>query len=741
MSKLTEKEAWEIAQMIRPSLKIQNEIGFGDRKYKAPDIDIYPDDKQYYDSRNREIHLGAHGIVDLFGIQTEEEFLSAVNFVRGHEEQHCRSTASKPYRFGIRRGCEIVLEYISSREESSKRRFRSAKDYEEFADKTLPSLGIYVSWKRLRTIIAGIANSIEDGRIERIRASRFPGFEKLRLIHRAAFWEDGPQFPPWEKIDKNPGARLSVITNEILSLATCQLYNKGFISALGEHPVVGEIKEIMPHIGKGVMAKRTRDMSDQVVEISKKLAPLIYEVCKLSETEQEIRKFLDELIKRIMEGMLDGEPDFDLSETDEDEDENGSPLSTFPKSDLVITVPDEVFDRLSKNAKGKGEGGIMIKREHPKDDDKKENGSDSDSAGEHNKKDGSVAPEQEKSGKNNSGETDKKPESSHARVEGENADYRLKADEKMVKEAMEEAAREVNEKAKQEIDSINTHTSHAIKTAGPEIADTSKPVTAEDVKDICPAFIEVKRAYKLIDPLPTVLAARGKALLRKNQQYFKSLSTPNVSYLDSGSVDASRIYGLSFGDTEIFRKKGIDKKFDGCCYILLDNSGSMSGNKRTEACKATAVIEESFRGLIPIKIAAFDYHNGVIHEVIKGWDEQMRLNCSWNFCLRGRSGAGNADGYDIKIATKELMARPESKKLLIVLSDGMPAEASAGFTKGAIREARKKGIQVSGIYFEEGSIGREAKQFKEMYEKDYVCCELSDVDSVLSGLMKKFSRS
>lgn len=446
--KLKKEQAIEIANLMRQSLKIQNEIEFGDFVGKAPDIDFYPDYNLYYDPNRYEIHLGIYGIVDIFNVETEEEFVNAVNYGRGHEAQHRRSTATTPYQWGIERGVEMILEYISFKEEKSKRRFRSAKDYKDFADRVLPSMDIFISYQLLYQIIGGIANSIEDGRIERIRSNRFPGFEKLRIYHRGKFWTTQKrEYRTYEDIKNSPPDILMAITDQILSLATCQLYSGG-------------------------------------------------------------------------------------------------------------------------------------------------------------------------------------------------------------------------------------------------------------------------------------------------------LSTPNVSFLDSGSVDPSRIYGLSFGDTDIFRKKGIDKKFDGCVYILIDNSGSMSGAKRVEACKAAALIEESFRGLIPIKIVAFDWQGQVIHEVVKGWNEQQNLNCCWNFCLYGRQGGGNADGYDILVAQKELLARPERKKLLIVLSDGMPAEASPGFTKGAIDETRKKGIQVSGIYFEEGDVIHGSEQFKAMYgNKDAIACPLSELSLNLEKIAKKFSRS
>ena len=270
--------------------------------------------------------------------------------------------------------------------------------------------------------------------------------------------------------------------------------------------------------------------------------------------------------------------------------------------------------------------------------------------------------------------------------------------------------------------------------------DDDPVLTVEMIKDICEKFEDRKRGYTLITPLPNILKARGKALLEKNRRYFRSIMRPVLLHQTSGSIDSSRICDLTLGDIEVFKKDGKDRLFDGCAYILIDNSGSMRGKKRRAACEAAAVIEEGFRGLVPIKIVAFDYDDHVTHEVIKGWNEQQRLNCSYNFLVHGRSGFSNVDAKDIRIATRELLSRREAKKLLVVLSDGLPCEDPETVTQ-AIKRARSSGIKVIGIYFEEGRIGDDAERFKTMYQKDYICCTESEIDSYLVKEFIKFSRS
>ena len=172
---------------------------------------------------------------------------------------------------------------------------------------------------------------------------------------------------------------------------------------------------------------------------------------------------------------------------------------------------------------------------------------------------------------------------------------------------------------------------------------------------------------------------------------------------------------------------------------VISVPGSMSGVKRQEACKAAAVIEEGFKNLMPMKIVAFDYSGHPIHEIIKDWDEKHKKNMCYNFMLHGRNGCGNDDGEDIAKATEELVKRKEQKKMLIVLSDGAPADEAK--VKKAVENARDKGISVFGIYFENGRIGSDADTFREMYQKDFVCCRLSELDGELTKLLLKFSRS
>ena len=769
------QDAKKIAQRMATSIAVQNRMFLAERR-NPPSIAFYEDEKQYFDSEANKIHLGMYGPIEYFKVEDEETYIAGVEYLFGHENQHVRSTASVPYKNGIMKSTFAIIEWIA-RKEGFTKAFRNERDYVAFLSTDLKNKGIYVSYKLLQNVCAGIANSVEDGRIERIRSKEFPGFEAQRKYFRAVVWNEDHKYKPYGDMDAND--ILNIHLCAILSLATTGLYPKGYVVQYANTPIMDEIQKMMPYIAKAVLAGKTRYMADNLVEICKLLAPYIYEACKASEKEMD--QFLEKLLAELLKDMLSSLDPSQISNTSErdEETDDGTPCPVFGQSDLTITLDDETYDKLMQNAKKSGqEGGmgIMIKREHPKDDEEGKdgkqgsgsgNGQQSDSsdqngtsskegegkdAGDKDGKSKTSDKSESKDGKSNSADGEPNYSKEYSKGEGgsdhgnqehgsHSAGGGRTGSVEQVLDEMKEAASKCRAEAAEMIDTINKSVSHAsvAKNMAPVVADTSRPISEKDVKDICNSFKENKRQYKLDQLLPPVLNARAKAFRKKNERYFRSLSTPSITNLSSGGVDPSLIYGLTFGETNVFRKIGIDKKFNGCVYVLVDNSGSMCGNKRSEACKAAAIIEEGFKGIIPMKIVAFDYCGSVMHEVVKGWDESQKLNCCWNFAIHGRNGCGNDDDKDILIAQRELLARSEEKKLLIVLSDGAPSDVEA--TKRAIENTRKKGISVFGIYFEEGRIGSDAKEFKHMYQKDYVCTTLDQVDAELTKLMIKFSRS
>ncbi len=320
------------------------------------------------------------------------------------------------------------------------------------------------------------------------------------------------------------------------------------------------------------------------------------------------------------------------------------------------------------------------------------------------------------------------------------------AEAKALAEEAASAAAEVRANASNLISAVNSAMSDSKSTptrhtAQRDVEDTAPALTQSDVRDIMKGarFREVKHGkYARIMDLPAELKGRGQTLAKVVDRYFKGMQQPSVRNMRSGLIDGRRLTRLARNDVRVFQKKGADKPGDTAVYILIDDSGSMEGEKTEAAFCAAAVQEEGFKAHIPLKIVSFTTRTGIIHKVIKGWDEQHPWNCCFNFlCHHDGIQYGNDDNYDIRIATQELLKRPEKNRILIVLSDGTPSDVED--TRTAIDEARKRGIKVAGIYFEIGEIGYCADDFKHMYQRDYVCCTTDEIDKNLSKILKAFA--
>lgn len=264
-------------------------------------------------------------------------------------------------------------------------------------------------------------------------------------------------------------------------------------------------------------------------------------------------------------------------------------------------------------------------------------------------------------------------------------------------------------------------------------------------------FTESVRVYTPSDRLPYELENKGRSLKRKTEELVKNKQEPDMRFLKSGLFDTRRIDSLVMGDPAVFKKKGDPATPDVAAFILMDNSGSMGygpGSTRNACCSAAAVIEEGFKDFMALKIAAFDAWGdySVTHEVVKEFDEKCEANLSYNFMLHGRDGCGNKDGYSIRVATKQLAARPEKDKILIIASDGYPTEYAGGYREGvadvkmAVNEARRLGIKTIGMYMYHTENADDFAVFKDMYAPEIIFASLDQIEDEMTRILGRYFR-
>lgn len=257
------------------------------------------------------------------------------------------------------------------------------------------------------------------------------------------------------------------------------------------------------------------------------------------------------------------------------------------------------------------------------------------------------------------------------------------------------------------------------------------------------SYLEEYRKSSPTELPPTAIINEGAALRRKILADLRKRQPLAMRGLKNGKVDPSGLHRLATGDFNIFSRRGTPEKHDSCAYILQDNSGSMSGRKYKICCQALAVIEEAFRGVMPLKIVGFRCScSDVIHRVVKEFDESDVPNYSWNYLREHNTHNGNMDGASIRIAARELLQRPEEDRILLVACDGYPCEYGTcddgiADTRQAVVEAQKAGIRVIGLFIgNEQPSESDMDQFIGMYAPYAMAVSVNELSSELPRIMK-----
>ncbi|GAB3058278.1 vWA domain-containing protein [Virgibacillus ainsalahensis] len=202
----------------------------------------------------------------------------------------------------------------------------------------------------------------------------------------------------------------------------------------------------------------------------------------------------------------------------------------------------------------------------------------------------------------------------------------------------------------------------------------------------------------------------------------------------------------------IFYKKDLESKdIDAVFTLLVDCSASMH-NKMEETKKGVVLFHEVLKQLkIPHSIIGFwedandvreGYQPNYAH-VIHSYDDSVYQNHGAKI-MQLEPQEDNRDGFSIRTTTKELQARREKNKFLLVFSDGEPAAANYNQngiidTHEAVINARKKGIDVIGMFLADGEVEEnEDETMKNIYGRERLMIpSVSELPEHFTPLLKK----
>lgn len=252
-------------------------------------------------------------------------------------------------------------------------------------------------------------------------------------------------------------------------------------------------------------------------------------------------------------------------------------------------------------------------------------------------------------------------------------------------------------------------------------------------------------------PLPPEYLSEAKRLHAKLDRILKEQRVREASQR-KGSLNPESLWKLAVCDPDVFARKTPPKKCESDFYLLIDRSGSMgtgygNGNSRLfTALMTAAVIEEALKGLAYTKIVGFDGGTDVVeHCVIKDFNQKATGNRCFDALDQITAGNGNKDGYSIRVATMDLQKRSEKRKVLIVLSDGLPSaygqeSGAIADVRSAVQEARRRGIIVIPIMFGVTDTAESYEAYRQMYEKGIISTSsrniLPELEKLLYALIR-----
>lgn len=190
---------------------------------------------------------------------------------------------------------------------------------------------------------------------------------------------------------------------------------------------------------------------------------------------------------------------------------------------------------------------------------------------------------------------------------------------------------------------------------------------------------------------------------------------------------------------KIFKRNILPESKDIAVSVLIDESGSMSGNRIEKALEMAIIIEDFCAGLnIPLSIVGHCDSCGKVYLRNYIRFEDMNKNRKYNLAEM-RAGGCNRDGFALGYCIKNLLEREEENKLMIIISDGRPN--SNGYS-GALAEkdlsSMKTEFERKGGRLIAAAIGDDRDTIKRIYGNSFL--DVTDINNLPIKMASIISR-
>lgn len=256
--------------------------------------------------------------------------------------------------------------------------------------------------------------------------------------------------------------------------------------------------------------------------------------------------------------------------------------------------------------------------------------------------------------------------------------------------------------------------------------------------------VYIDRVNSSQEPLEQNLQKRSDELRKGIDKILKSKKREQQWHLRSGQLDIKSLTRcVALKEQDIFYRTERSDVDDIAFTLIIDLSGSMDASgpyaktKLEYAIEAAAIIEAALMKVVPIKIIGFA-SDRTMTEIVVFKDFDTVSKGSLKYISSYTNNSGNYDGYVLDVASRELEKRKESKKCILMLSDGLPSVGTESnlTIPNVVKRVRKKGIEVIPIAFGTNSIDA----YLNLYYKNVVFCQPNEIEKELIKVIAKCMR-
>lgn len=249
----------------------------------------------------------------------------------------------------------------------------------------------------------------------------------------------------------------------------------------------------------------------------------------------------------------------------------------------------------------------------------------------------------------------------------------------------------------------------------------------------------VEQYDRIAAPLISISKQLQKSLL-------KQLKENRRGGKQTGLIMGRRLdaHALCRQDGKVFYKNALPNEIPELAVgLLLDESGSMSSCDRCTYARAAAIILYDFCQSLDIPVMVYGHSTGYGTVELYSYAEFESYDQDDKYRMIDIGARGsNRDGAALRYVAEKLSRRPEAVKILILVSDGQPAD-SGYYGSAAEEDLRgiKQEYQRKSILFVAAAIGDDKQNIERIYGDSFMdITDLNQLPTKLTAVVKRHIR-